>query len=90
MSKQRRKIAEDRTIVPEAGLSGILINAPDGDSAERAEIAVLKDGTSLLKLADINGEERAIMVVQGEKPAKFLVIDPKAKTQTDVFEKPKP
>jgi len=77
-------------VVPEAGFAGFLINAPSGDSGERAEMAVIQDGTSLFKLADANGEERAMMVVQGDKPAKFLVIDPKAKTQTDILQEPTP
>jgi hypothetical protein len=72
------------------GLAGLIINAPTGDNGERAMMAVLKDGTSLMKLADTSGNERTMLVVQGESPAQFLVLDPKTKTKLDVLSKTKP
>jgi hypothetical protein len=76
-------------VLPE-GLAGLVINAPTGDNGERAMMAVLKDGTSLMKLADTSGNERSILVVQGESPAQFLVLDPKTKSKLDVLSKIKP
>jgi hypothetical protein len=76
-------------VLPE-GLAGLLINAPTGDNGERAMMAVLKDGTSFLKLADTGGNERTMLVVKGESPAQFLVLDPNTKSQLDVLSKIKP
>jgi hypothetical protein len=77
-------------VVPEAGFAGVAVNAPSGDNGERAEMAVLKDGTSILKLADTNGEERTMLVVHDESPAQFLILDPKANTKLDVLSKINP
>ena len=71
-------------VIPEWGLAGLTITAPQGSESERAEIAALKDGTPLLKLADATGTERAMLVVQDESPAKFLGISPKDKSTVDV------
>jgi hypothetical protein len=71
-------------VVPEWGFAGLTINAPHGSQSERAEVAVLKDGTSMFKLADITGTERAMLVVQDESPAKLLGISPKDKSTVDV------
>jgi hypothetical protein len=76
-------------VLPEA-LAGLVINAPTGDNGERAMMAVLKDGTSLVKLADTGGNERTMLVVQGESPAQFLVLDPKTSSKSDVLSKMKP
>jgi hypothetical protein len=76
-------------VLPE-GLAGLIINAPSGEESERAMVGVLKDGTSFLKLADITGNERTMLQVQGDSPAQLLVLDPKSKTKVDVFEKMKP
>jgi hypothetical protein len=72
------------------GLAGLIINAPSGDNGERAMMAVLKDGTSLMKLADANANERTMLIVQGESPAQFLILDPKTKSKIDVLSKIKP
>jgi hypothetical protein len=64
------------SVPPQAGFAGLTINAPEGSESERAEIGVLKDGTSLLKLADTSGVERLMMFAQGELPAKLLGITP--------------
>jgi len=77
-------------VIPDAGFTGLLINAPGGSDEERAMMAVLKDGTSFLKLADTNGNERAKLVVEGESPAQLLVLDPKTKSKLDVLSKAKP
>ena len=53
-------------------------------------MAVLKNGTSLIKLADPNGDERTMLLVPGDSPAQFLVLDPKTKSKVDVLEKFKP
>ncbi len=76
-------------VLPE-GLAGLIINAPSGEESERAMVGVLKDGTTFLKLADITGNERTMLQVQGDSPAQLLVLDPKSKTKVDVFEKIKP
>lgn len=73
-----------------SSLAGLFINAPNGDTGERAMMAVLNDGTSLMKLADTTGSERVMLLVQGDSPAKFLLLDPKAKTKVDLVEKIKP
>jgi hypothetical protein len=77
-------------VLPEAGFAGVLVNAPTGVKTDRVGMGVLQDGTSALKLADINGEERTMLVVHDESPAQFLVLDPKAKTKLDVLSKIKP
>lgn len=64
------------SVLPKTGFAGLTINAPEGSQAERAEIGVLKNGTSLLKLADTSGVERLMMFAQGERPAKLLGITP--------------
>ena len=64
------------SVSSQAGFAGLTINAPEGSQSERAEIGVLKDGTSLLKLADTSGAERLMMFAQGEFPAKLLGITP--------------
>jgi hypothetical protein len=46
---------------------------------------VMKDGTSVMKLADTNANERAMLLVQGESPAQFLVLDPKTKSKIDML-----
>jgi len=71
-------------VLPEA-FAGLIVNAPSGDSGERAMMAVMKDGTSVLKLADTNANERAMLLVHGESPAQFLVLDPKAKSKIDML-----
>lgn len=71
-------------VVPEFGFAGLTINAPHGSGSERAEVAVLKDGTSLLKLADTTGAERALLMVQDESPAKLLGINVRDKSMADV------
>jgi hypothetical protein len=76
-------------VLPEV-LAGLVINAPTGDNGERAMMGVLKDGTSLMKLADTSGNERTMLVVQGESPAQFLVLDPKTKSKVDILSKAKP
>jgi hypothetical protein len=77
-------------VLPDQGFAGLVVNAGNGSESERAEMAVLKDGTSLLKLADTEGNERTMFLVQGVSPAHFLVIDPKTKSKTDVLAKWKP
>lgn len=64
------------SVLPKAGFAGLTVNAPAGSRAERAEIGVLNDGTSLLKLADTAGAERLMMFVQGKSPAKLLGLTP--------------
>jgi hypothetical protein len=71
-------------VVPGQGFAGLTVNAPQGSKSERAEIGVLSDGTSLLKLADTGGSERAMLMVQGETPAKLLGISPKVPAGFDV------
>lgn len=71
-------------VVPEWGFAGLTVNAPQGSPSDRAELAVFKDGTSLLKLVDISGTERAMVLVQDESPAKLLGITPKDKSTVDV------
>jgi hypothetical protein len=71
-------------VVPDYGFAGLTINAPEGSESERAEIAVLKDGTSLLKLADAAGTERAMLIEQDESPAKLFGISPKDNSTVDV------
>jgi hypothetical protein len=71
-------------VTPQSGFAGLIINAPQGSESERAEIAVLKDGTSLIKFADTTGTERAMLLVQDESPAKLLGISPKDKSTVDV------
>jgi hypothetical protein len=77
-------------VLPEQGFAGFTVNAETGSESERAEMAVLKDGTALLKLADTDGNERTMFLVQGVSPAQFLVIDPKTRTKEDVLVKLKP
>ena len=74
-------------VIPEIGLAGLTINAPTGANGERAEMAVLKNGTSLMKLADPNGDERTMLLVPGDAPAQFLVLDPKTRSKVDVLKK---
>jgi hypothetical protein len=50
-------------------------------------MAVLKNGMSLIKLADPNGEERTMLLVPADSLAQFLVLDPKTKSKFDVLEK---
>lgn len=77
-------------VLPDQGFAGLAVNAENGSESERAEMAVLKDGTSLLKLADTDGSERAMLLVQDQSPAQLLVLDPKAKTRLDALAKMKP
>jgi len=77
-------------VLPEQGFAGLAINAESGSESERAEMAVLKNGTSLVKLADTSGNERTMLVVEGESPAQFLVLDPKTKSKLDMLSKAKP
>jgi hypothetical protein len=72
-------------VLPDQGLAGLAVNAQSGSESERAEIAVLKDGTSRLRLADTDGSERAMLLVQGASPAQLLVLDHKVKTKLDVL-----
>jgi len=77
-------------VVPDQGFAGLLISAATANNEDRAQIGVLKDGTSLLRLADTNGKDRVMVLVQGDKPARFLVIDPKTKSERDVLSETKP
>jgi hypothetical protein len=71
-------------IVPRTGFAGLTVNAPQGSKSERAELGVLTDGTSLFKLADTSGTERAMLLVQGTNPAKLLGIAPRQQSGFDV------
>ena len=72
------------TVMPQEGFAGLIVNSEQGSRAERAELAVLKDGTSLMKLADTSGMERAMLVVRPHAAAKFLGINPKDESTVDV------
>ncbi len=77
-------------VIPDQGFTGLMINAESGSESDRATMVVLKDGTSLIKLADTNGIERTRLMVQGDNPAQLLILDPKTKSKVDMFEKVKP
>lgn len=70
--------------------AGLIVNAPKGDEGERAMMAVMNDGTSIMKLSDTDANERAMLLVQGNSPAQFLVLDPKAKSKVDALADIKP
>ena len=74
-------------VVPEWGFAGVAVNAESGSESERAELAVLKDGTSLMKLADTNGDERAMFLVKGQSVPQLLIIDPKSQSTVDALAK---
>jgi len=77
-------------VIPDQGTTGLIIDAESGSESDRATMAVLKDGTSLIKLADTNGVERTMLSVHGDNPAQFLVLDPKTKSKVDILSKTKP
>lgn len=77
-------------VIPDQGITGLIIDAESGSASERAAMAVLRDGTSLMKLADTNGDERTMLLVHGDSPAQFLVLDPKTKSKVDILSKTKP
>lgn len=72
------------SVLPSAGFAGLIVNAPQDSVAERAEIGVLKDGTSLIKLADTKGTERLMAVVQGQNAAQVLGITPLLDSSEDI------
>jgi len=71
-------------VTPQEGFAGLIVNADGGSRSERAEIGALKDGTSLLKLADTAGTEQVMLIVREQSPAKFLGINPGANGMLDV------
>jgi hypothetical protein len=71
-------------VIPGA-FAGLIVNAPSGDEGERAMMAVMNDGTSIMKLADTDANERAMVLVQGNSPAQFLVLDPKTHSKVNVL-----
>ncbi len=48
---------------------------------------MLKDGTSLMKLADTNGDERGMLLVKGQSVPQLLIMDPKRKSTVDALAK---
>jgi hypothetical protein len=70
-------------------IPSLTLRDPAGNASDRLQLAVLQDGSSLLKFADTAGQERAKLVVNDHAAAQFLVSDPKSKTKRDVFARPK-
>jgi len=56
-------------------------------TAERAGFALTRDGTTLMKVANVNGFERFVLQTQGVEEAKFLIGDPKKREFGDVLPK---
>jgi hypothetical protein len=74
-------------VMPE-GYAGLIISGQEGRSWERAGLVVNNTTNSVvLKLADGNNEERAMLMVRGDSAARLLMLDPATKQQWDVLEK---
>ena len=71
------------------GYAAMMINGEKENTAERAGFYVGRDGTALMKLADVTGLERAVLKVSGEADAQLLLVNPKDKSMVDVLEKMK-
>jgi len=74
-------------VLPQEGITGIWLNGPAPQGWERVGVAVTKEGQALLKLADLTGTERVILMVDGNTAAKLLLVDPKDKSMRDAMEK---
>jgi hypothetical protein len=49
-----------------------------------------KTGTALMKVTDANDSERMMVELEGQAPARLLVIDPTTGRRLDVLEKLRP
>jgi len=72
-------------VLPQEGAAGIWLNGPAPQGRERVGAVVTREGQALLKLADLAGTERVILMVDGDSPAKLLLVDPKDKSMRDVL-----
>jgi hypothetical protein len=69
------------------GIAGAWLNGPAPQGFERAGLVVTKEGQSLLKLADVTGMERVILMVDGNSAAKLLLVNTKDKSMRDALKK---
>ena len=72
-------------VLPQEGATGIWLNGPTPQGRERVGAVVTREGQALLKLADLAGTERVILMVDGNTAAKLLLVDPKDKSMRDVL-----
>lgn len=66
------------------GFSGLAIFARNGERNDQVTIGVLKDGTSMAKLADSNGDEHIMAEARKDTPLKLLLQNPTTHKLQDV------
>ncbi len=77
-------------VMPDEGFAGLKVAGEHGAGFERIGLVVNnKTGKALMKLADTNDSERMMVEVEGQTPARLLVIDPTT-GRRDVLEKLRP
>lgn len=62
-------------VAPENAYAGLAVNGTPGQGYDRASIVVSASGTAQVKVAAVNGDERAILQASGAGPAALLVSD---------------
>jgi hypothetical protein len=55
-----------------------------------AQLERQQEGTALMKVTDANDSERMMVELEGQAPARLLVIDPTTGRRLDVLEKLRP
>jgi len=66
------------------GFSGLAIFARNGERNDQVTIGVLKDGTSMAKLADSNGDEHIMAEARKDAPLKLMLQNPTTHKLQDV------
>lgn len=74
-------------LVVSPNFSGFAAFARNGERTDQITLAVLKDGTSMFKLADSNGDEQIMMEARKGLPPKFEVQNPATHMLQDVTAK---
>lgn len=66
------------------GFSGLAVFARNGEHNDQVTIGVLKDGTSMAKLADSNGDEHIMAEARKDSPLKLMLQNPTTHKLQDV------
>lgn len=74
-------------VLPQEGAAGVWLNGPAPQGWERAGLVVTRAGQSLLKLADLSGTERVVLLVDGDAAAQLLLRDSNDHSMVDALRK---
>lgn len=72
-------------VAPENAYAGLAVNGTPGQGYERASMVVSAHGEAQVKVAAVNGDERAILRAAGTGPAALLVSDSAHRKPVDLL-----